>query len=359
MQTDDHSCFSAPSVSPSSSTLPVCSIIIPVHNAANYLSSCLSSLLSIQSPPLHTLEVLLYDDHSTDNPLESLSSLLPVLHESFSRFLFIPPTQPRLGVGGARNLLIKHSTSSILIFLDADDLIRPTRISRSLHALTSTAQPRIDIVGGIFDRIPHGSTPRYEEYHRRLRTCDLFTYAFRDAPLAMPTVACWKDVWERVGGFVEGTGVAEDLWFEYAVLREGMRMEKLQGESLTGYRFHQGMTSLSLSRRMLLKVRVGAFEELVVQRKWGGGRFSIWGAGRDGKEVFKNMGESCRKLVTCWGDVSDRKIGGMLYGIPVVHFSKLQPPVALCVALDREGREFESNVASMNWRAGEDYVHLV
>ncbi|CDF37195.1 unnamed protein product [Chondrus crispus] len=343
-------------------TALLCAVIVPVYNAAAYLRPCLLSVLSQTHVRLDLVELLLYDDGSTDASYAVACSVEPVLSAALARVVLARGAEGPLGVGAARNAACAASTAPVLVFLDADDTMRPARIARSLRALRAPRPPHappVHIVGGVFDRVPAGSTPRYEAYHRRLATADLFVHAFRDTPLAMPTVACLRLVWETVGGFVEGTAVPEDLHFLYSAMNANFNMLKLQGPSLTAYRFHPNMTSLSLHRRTLLQVRVSAFEALVLTKtNWKGG-FSIWNSGRDGKDVFKTLTDSAKAMVTAWGDIDPRKIGKLQRDIPILHFSHLQPPIACCVALDRQGREFEANLASLNLTPGRDYVHLI
>lgn len=340
--------------------IPLCSIIVPLYNGAKFVQECLLSVLHQRDVNLPSIELIVYDDASTDGSFGIVSSMQPQLCSKFGTIKLLRGLDGPQGCGAARNRACEAASSDILIFLDADDIMRETRVARSLRALRSVYNDQhVHIVGGVFDRIPPGSTPRYEEYHRRLRTEDLFAHAFRDTPLVFPTVACRKEVWEKVGGFMPGRGVPEDLHFFYCAMKLGFRMLKLQGESLTGYRFHDSMTSLALHRRTLLDVRVKAFEDLVLTLPvWKDG-FSIWNSGRDGKEVFKRLSDPSKALVRAWGDVDPKKIGKLQHERPVMHFSQLEAPIVCCVALDRKGREFECNLASLRLRQGVDYVHLV
>lgn len=342
-------------------SLPLLSIIIPVFNAGKhgYLKECLQSVMAQQWVAMKRVELVLYDDASTDNSFQVALDFYPLLSAQLQSVLLLRGTEGPLGCGSARNRACERANGEIFVFQDADDIMLPDRLARSVAALQNDNGSFVaDIVGGRFERIPRGSTPRYEEYHRRLRTEDLFTYAFRDAPLAMPTVACRAQVWRTIP-FKEGDNLPEDLYFFYSALNKGFRLVKLDGDNLIRYRFHEGMTSLSLHRRTLLAVRVQAFEQLVLTRPLWRQGFSIWNSGRDGKEVYKMLSEKARNLLRNWGDVNPRKIGQILKGVQVVHFSKLRPPIACCVALDREGREFEENLKSLYLRPGEDYVHLV
>lgn len=336
-----------------------CAVIIPVYNAAQFLEECLMSILKQKDVSLRRIEVVIYDDNSTDGSLDLANALVPTLSAKLGLVHVIRGENGPLGVGSARNHACEKSQAPVFIFQDADDVMREYRIARSLKELEPVDEKHdVHIVGGIFDRIPDGSTPRYENYHRRLSTSDLFAHAFRDAPLAFPTVSCLRNVWETVGGFINGRGVPEDLHFFYSAMKAKFRMAKLQGSSLTGYRFHNEMTSLTLHRRTLLDVRVKGFEDLVLTLPTWSNGFSIWNSGRDGKDVYKRLSGKAKALLRAWGDIDPKKIGKIQRERPIVHFSQLQPPIACCVALDREGREFEANLASLNLRKGVDYIHL-
>lgn len=335
----------------------LCSIITPFYNGAAFLEECLNSILHQQNVDLRRVQLVLYDDSSTDASFDVAQQVLPDLQSCLGNVqLFRGKTGP-LGVGSARNVACAKASSAILVFFDADDIMRPLRLSRTLDAFASD-EHSFDVIGGVFDRIPPGSTPRYEQYHARLETRDLFAHAFRDAPLAFPTVSCKSIVWERAP-FREGRDVPEDLHFLYDALKNGFKFGKLRGDSLTGYRYHHNMASLKLHRRELLSVRVEAFESLVLTLpNWLEG-FSIWGCGRDGRDVFRRLSKKSQDLVTMWADVDVKKIGKRVYDKPVVHFTKVRPPIVCCVALDRSGRGFEKNLDSLNLRKGVDYVHLV
>lgn len=344
---------------------PLATVVVPVYNAEGFVTECLQSLLAQRKISLSTVELCLYEDSSTDESWNRIQEVLPGLKTTLHTVHVSQGSDGPHGVGGARNRACRLASSPILIFLDADDIMHPERVARSVDALSlrttqlkTNTETSFDIVGGRFERIPKGSTPRYEEYHNRLKTEHLFSYAFRDAPLTMPTIACKTSVWHAVP-FVEGRGVPEDLHFLYTAMKKEFKLHKLLGKPLTYYRFHDSMTSLTLHRRTLLAVRVQAFEELVLSRPGWREGFSIWNSGRDGRHVFNTLSPQAQTLVRAWGDVAVCKIGTVLHGRPVVHFKQLTPPIACCVALDRAGGQFEANLLSLNLRPGQDYVHLV
>ena len=87
------------------------SVIIPVFNAAQFLGEC---ILSVLAQSFQDLELIIVDDHSSDQSLEiALSFHGPRVHvlQSHGR-----------GAAAARNTGIAASQGRFLQFLDADDL---------------------------------------------------------------------------------------------------------------------------------------------------------------------------------------------------------------------------------------------
>lgn len=351
-------------------------IIIPTYNTEEYVADALKSVLCQTGVDLSALELVLYDDTSTDATVARAMAVLPNLEKELGSVKLIRGTDGPLGCGAGRNRAADASVARVLIFLDADDIMMPDRVARTLAALPLKdaslegaegaacldGSGSVGVIGGNFERFPPGSTPRYQAYHDRIsgstaQPDGLFAYAFRDSPLAMPTVACLRRVWLEAGKFVEGTAISEDLFFMYAAMEKGYVLEKLDGSPLVKYRYHDRMTSHILTRLHMLSVRAAAFERLVMLKKdWQ--TFSIWGAGRDGKDFYKLLSDDAKSRVVAWGEINPRKIGKDIYGIPVVHWSELTPPIATCVALDRREREFEDNLASRQFAPGTDFVYI-
>lgn len=90
------------------------SVIIPVYNAAPWLSEALDSL-KVQTYP--DFEVIMIDDGSTDNS----SEICRRYSDSDSRFRII--SQPNSGVSNARNRGVDESVGEWICFMDADDIM--------------------------------------------------------------------------------------------------------------------------------------------------------------------------------------------------------------------------------------------
>jgi glycosyltransferase involved in cell wall biosynthesis len=103
------------------------SIIIPCYNGARTLSTAIESALA-QADEGVELDVVVIDDGSTDNSLEQAKRWAHAV-----RVL----TGPNRGVSAARNSGIAESAGEWVVFLDADDLMEPGSLARSLTVARS------------------------------------------------------------------------------------------------------------------------------------------------------------------------------------------------------------------------------
>lgn len=97
----------------------VLSIVIPVYNTANYLESCLSSVLA---GDWADCEILLVDDGSTDGISPGLCDRLSEAHPGLVRVIH----QENLGLGGARNTGLEAARGEYLFSWTAMTPFRPT-----------------------------------------------------------------------------------------------------------------------------------------------------------------------------------------------------------------------------------------
>lgn len=107
--------------SASSETLPLISVIVPVYNAASFLSRCMDSLVH---QTYSNLEIICVNDGSKDNSADILDeyaardSRVKVIH------------QENKGVSVARNTGMDAATGEFVSFVDADDWIELNTYNR-------------------------------------------------------------------------------------------------------------------------------------------------------------------------------------------------------------------------------------
>ncbi|MCT4589624.1 MAG: glycosyltransferase [Carboxylicivirga sp.] len=103
---------------------PLVSVIIPLFNAAPYISDCLESVIN---QTYVNIEIIVVDDGSTDCSLEVVKSI-------GDERIHIIKTENK-GAPAARNIGFQNSNGSLIQFLDADDLISTHKIGRQVNEI--------------------------------------------------------------------------------------------------------------------------------------------------------------------------------------------------------------------------------
>jgi len=184
---------------------PLVSVIIPCYRQAHFLAEAIESAL-VQTYP--HVEILVIDDGSPDNTSE-IAARYPGV-----RCI----RQPNRGVSEARNLGIRSSNGSYLIFLDADDRLRPDAIEIGLECFRQ--HPEVAFVSG---RLRFISADGQTLYEKQGHTIDAKHYAamlHRNYISAPCGAMCRRDVFESVTGFNSSFSVCADYDFYLRVLRQ-------------------------------------------------------------------------------------------------------------------------------------------
>jgi len=107
------------------------SVLIPTYNRAHLIERCLESVFN----QTHSdLEILVYDDGSTDNTKEVLKTFNdPRMRWAAGRV--------NLGDAGARNILMDMGTCKYAAWQDVDDLSNKYRIEMQLEAMRTFNAP--------------------------------------------------------------------------------------------------------------------------------------------------------------------------------------------------------------------------
>ena len=119
---------------------PLVSVIIPMYNAAKFITQTLESLLY---QTMKDFEVVIVDDCSTDNSVEVVESFAPKLIQNGVK-VYIAELPENIGMPGVvRNVGIDFAHGKYLAFLDNDDFFTKT----ALEELTTLAeQYQADVV---------------------------------------------------------------------------------------------------------------------------------------------------------------------------------------------------------------------
>ena len=178
------------------------SVIVPVYNVAQYLSQCVSSILS---QDYGGLEVILIDDGSTDASGEicdqyaAKDSRVRVIH------------QKNGGAAAAKNAGLRLASGDYLAFADSDDYLEPGAYGFLMKTLLET---NADAVQGSFREVYRN---RAEEQHIQEETLEGYDYLLR-FPKDFSCALLWNKLYRRAifdGVFFEEGHKIDDEYFTY------------------------------------------------------------------------------------------------------------------------------------------------
>jgi GT2 family glycosyltransferase len=184
------------------SDVPRVSVVVPVHNGAATIRTCLDALLA-QELPRDAYEVLVVDNRS-DDATRTLVATYPV------RLLEERAMQSSYA---ARNRGAAAARGAVLAFTDADCVPEPGWLRGLLAALD---EPRAGIVAGGIEAWRAEELVEQYQAARALRAERAFRHPVR--PFAQTAnAACPRALFEAVGGFDATCPFGGDLDFSWRV----------------------------------------------------------------------------------------------------------------------------------------------
>jgi glycosyltransferase involved in cell wall biosynthesis len=174
---------------------PLVSVVIPCYMQAEYLAAAISSV-ALQT--FRDLEIIVVDDGSPDETAQVFRSLAQRLPDLVLRLV----QQPNQGVSSARNAGMAAARGRYVVPLDADDLIDPAFLEKTLAALTSNPGASIAFT----DVYAFGA----ENQVRRMGPFDL--EALRTCNRVCSTALFELAMWRNIGGYDAGMKLGYEDW---------------------------------------------------------------------------------------------------------------------------------------------------
>jgi glycosyltransferase involved in cell wall biosynthesis len=203
--------------------MPLISIIIPMHNSERTIQKCLQAVFASN---FKDFEVIAVDDASTDNTLKIVKKF--------------PCKVIRLknnsGQAKARNAGAKVAKGKILIFLDADAILKKDTLQRIVEDLKCK---NLDAVGGLISA-PNRSanlTTFYKNAHHHYFQIKL---PLETNVLSGVLFAVRKEAFKKVTGFRGDFKEAEDIELSQRLLENGFKIwldKSLEVEHMQEYSF--------------------------------------------------------------------------------------------------------------------------
>jgi len=164
---------------------PFISIIVPAYNAREHLGQCLDALLVSSYT---TCEIIVVDDGSTDDTAEMARA----------KGVTVLQRTRQAGPGAARDEGALQAKGEILLFVDADVLVKEGTVARVAKRFTEN--PDLDALFGSYD-----DTPSEEDFLSQYKN---LSHHYVHQQSSEEAVTFWagcgavrKEVFDRAGGF--------------------------------------------------------------------------------------------------------------------------------------------------------------
>lgn len=158
------------------------SVVIPTYNRAQII---LPSIMSVLEQTLSPLEVIIVDDHSTDNTREVVESI------GDERVKYVLNTRAK-GANGARNTGILLARGEFIAFQDSDDLWLPEKLEKQLDYMDKNSSVDMNFCSLKFTNISRGKVPK-----RKVQPEELFSLLKRGNFISTQTIFIKKSIAEQ------------------------------------------------------------------------------------------------------------------------------------------------------------------
>jgi len=272
---------------------------MPVRNGGAYLQGAVDSILAQTH---ENLELVIIDDHSTDQAIDNL--------RTDQRVKIYSSRDP--GIVPALNLGIENAQHPYIARMDGDDIADPQRLEIQLAFLIEF--PQIQIAGAkveLFrdDQAIGGGYAHYQEWINQQCTSDeIERNFFVESCIPHPTALMHRDVLDKLSGYIDTPWPEDyDLWCRAHLA--GYKFGKPKTRPLLKWRDHNYRESRSnqrYSKQQFLRCKAKYLSQWLKQR--GERECVIWGAGPTGLKLhdyLQNNGLTVKGFV----DINPKLIG--------------------------------------------------
>ena len=202
------------------------SVIIPCHNAVQWLPKCFLSLVN-QSMGMNDIELIFVDDASED--AGKTWEMLQDFERAYPESIMAIQLAENMRQGGARNVALTYATGEYIAFVDADDFVREDFLKKAYEIARSTDADMVQFEYELYtERLGNISSGRQVERE----SIRLETIAQRERFLVEEkiTYGCWNKLYRRELIVRAGVKYAEHVIYEeplfvYPLLFFGKRFE--------------------------------------------------------------------------------------------------------------------------------------
>lgn len=213
------------------------SVVVPVRNGEDHILEAVASALA-QGPGV--VEVIVVDDGSSDRTVERVAAL------SDPRVTLLTDRPAgRAGVSAVRNYGFGRAKGTWIMFLDADDRLRPGAVETLLAGVDGTDAVA---VYGDYERIDESGRTigRRRLLRRRAKPSGLVVEDLLAGNFIVNggVMLIRADAFRALGGFDESLRYCED-WHAWCRLAAMGEIRFMQGVHVLDYRVHSGSTMMA------------------------------------------------------------------------------------------------------------------
>ncbi len=294
---------------------PVISILMPAKNAAKYLEECLDSIVN-QS--VQNWELLVVDDHSTDNTIE-------ILNEYRDR-------DPRVsvwknegkGIIDALRTAFRKASGNFITRMDADDIMSMHKLRNLFELVKEVTHPCVAVgkVEYFSEGILGDGFKQYAEWLNGLGENHVkhFDEIFKECVIPSPAWMCSRDHLQMIGAFDESRYPEDyDLCFRFCVHNFEVRKTKDLVHHWRDYPERTSRNDEHYKDHRFLDLKMYYF---INHFKANDRPLVIWGTGKTAKKIALSLNEN--GITYHWVTDNSKKIGHNIYGTIVEHFSKVK-----------------------------------
>lgn len=293
------------------------SILTPTYNAARYLPEALDSVL-LQD---HTdWQLCVVDDGSTDDTWR-------ILTDYARRDARIQPVRHarNRGILPALHTAVAQARGAHITRFDSDDLMVPHKLGAMYEAL----RDRGGVATGYIESFAHegelgGGYTRYTRWiNAQLRSGDPYRHIYKECPIQSSTWMMARETFDCIGGF-EVAEYPEDYDLCFRMYAHRLPVAVVP-DVIHRWRDRPERASRTLSQyadQTFFEIKVRYF----VQLDYDPTRpLCLWGAGRKGKALARHLLDA--GLPVQWYTDNERKVGHLIYGVRLQHYSALAASV--------------------------------
>jgi len=225
--------------------MPLVSVIISTYNSSTFI---IETFESIYNQSWQDIELIITDDHSTDDTIEVCHRWLKNKGNRFNRIQLIP-SATNTGVSGNANRGLKKATGEWIKFLGADDTLLPDCLTDNINYVSENPDTKVFfsrvnlykdkfLSGNFLGTTPEGAiTSDSIMWHERSPESQYNMLLQSDRIHFSPSLFINRDTLIAVGGFDERFKYMEDypLWLN--LTSRGIRLD-FNNKVTVNYRVH-------------------------------------------------------------------------------------------------------------------------